>query len=306
MEQFDECLNQEIREQVRKSLEQVMKNYSYGSVNDNRELGELVSIILDNIIEKKVISSNLDHILEKSVLNHVMNVTVLSAILSIKAGLGKKDIEDITMGCLLHDIGKLILFEKYPELAEMEHTYSTKEHQLMQLHPILGFNSIARNKEIPIAVKKIVLLHHVWEVPEKSFDESKGIFDSYPIMFEGRKIRGEDKNLKVQIVQAVDAFESMINQHRGYRQSNSKAEALNHIASMVNTKFGESALLLKKFISPYSIGSHVQLSNGEIGVVEQQTCVADRPIVKLLSGLNNLTLIDLSKEYQNTTISREI
>lgn len=73
---------------------------------------------------------------------------------------GKKTLENILMGCLIHDIGlvRLKCHQKNPNFKVSE--LSKSELEEYKSHPSLGYELLKTMSHIPEAVKQIVLQHH--------------------------------------------------------------------------------------------------------------------------------------------------
>ena len=96
------------------------------------------------------------------------------------------------------------------------------------------------------------------------------------------------KSLSVSIVHVASDFEHFINDMSPNRVT--KKEAIDRILASREIVYGDAALLLANYISPYSIGDTVRLTNGKQGKVTSMTPLASRPIVTV-----NNRQIDLAK-----------
>lgn len=88
--------------------------------------------------------------------SHVLDVTALSIALAMQLDLGPKEIEDIALAAMLHDLGKLMIpyniMFKQGKLTE-------KEFQVMQLHPGLGYDIITQFLKLPEQIARPALEH---------------------------------------------------------------------------------------------------------------------------------------------------
>jgi HD-GYP domain-containing protein (c-di-GMP phosphodiesterase class II) len=88
--------------------------------------------------------------------SHILDVTALSVALAVKAGFSKKEVREIALGAILHDLGKLMIprniMFKPSRLTE-------KEFQVMQLHPGMGYKIIVEELKLPEHIARPALEH---------------------------------------------------------------------------------------------------------------------------------------------------
>jgi hypothetical protein len=218
-------------------------------------------------------------------------------LLSIKAGFTKDMIEDIGKGAILHDIGKIKLFSKYPNLCDPYHTYSFDEYELFKTHPYIGYENVEYNESISLVSKKIILLHHVWEDFDLSYSKDKRTYLSYPMYFRNNALSKEQKDETVCIVQA-----SNINVNR--------FSIFNYIKENGVKIFGKYATnLLLKYISVYKVGDTVKLDDDRLATVIKHTDDVNKPIIQInneeinLAENDNIKIVDIiDKENKGVKI----
>jgi len=149
-------------------------------------------------------------------LGHSTRVAAFSVKLGQAVGMSKKELEDLEIACLLHDLGKI----KTPDLILLKDGgLDPAESREMKRHPEDGAEILARaaslRKYIP-AVK----YHHEWH-------NGKG----YP---EG--LKGDEVPLSAAIIAISDAFDAMTST-RHYRKARSEAGALEEMMRCGGTQF---------------------------------------------------------------------
>jgi hemerythrin-like metal-binding protein len=87
---------------------------------------------------------------------HARRVTELARRLSARLGLNDAVTQDITLGALLHDIGKLSLDENL--LRKPEHAMDARERHELAMHPVLGQTVLMEVEELRTAAA--VVRHH--------------------------------------------------------------------------------------------------------------------------------------------------
>ena len=147
---------------------------------------------------------------------HSTRVAVLSLKMGKALGLSKKELEDLEIACLFHDVGKM----RTPDhLLFKEGRLNRDEHEEIMRHTEDGAQILSRaaflHKYIP-AVKH----HHEW------FNG-----DGYP---DG--LSGEDIPLHASIISVADAFDAMTS-IRPYRPSRAQADAVREIIRCAGTQF---------------------------------------------------------------------
>ena len=267
----------------------LMSFYSYDTLED-------VDIVMQ-IIESTIVGLNsivdfdLDEYLLKldDIFSHTLNTTVISTLLAIKSDqFSNTIIQQIALGSLLHDIGYIRLCDKYGVDSISELTA-----EQIREHAVIGYEMVKDDPYVSDMAKKIILMHHYWNDPSKSWDAEKGCYLSYPAEYGSRKIPVWSKSLSVSIVHVSSDFEHFINPV--VPDHISKKDAIKYIVDNREFIYGDAALLLSQYISPYSVGDDVKLSNGKIAKVAGMTQFPARPRINL-GGKQ----IDLSK---NTKIS---
>ncbi len=174
---------------------------------------------------------------------HSVDVATMSMIIAKKYGLSEKEVYDIGIAGLLHDVGK----SKIPnEVLNKPGKLTDEEFALMKKHSILGYGILKDKGEISEPISLGVLQHH-----EKL--NGKG----YPMGVEKNQI-----HLFAKILTVADIYDALVTE-RIYKKAYSQRDALEMIMSMteeldidVMKSFMDSVIL-------YPVDSIVELSNGE-------------------------------------------
>jgi hypothetical protein len=287
----DQVINEEFIITAKQYLDDILNNYSYNKTNDTKLLRDVVRLFIEQILSQPYFCNYLENVLliNSNLYGHVIRTATLSIILAIKANLPKNMIYEIGVGGLLHDIGMINLYIKYPRLNDKKHKYSFEEFQLFKTHPILGYNEVEYNDLIPLESKKIILLHHVWDEVESSYSAVNETYMSYPLCWKDNMLTKENKDIAVRIVQIVSIYDTIVNSEE---HSVDKRSLLMFWKTNKNLLFGsEVTNLFCNYISPYEVGEVVVLNNGSYAVVKEHTNDNFNPIVLL----DDTKTIDLSK-----------
>lgn len=182
---------------------------------------------------------------------HSMNVCVLSLLFGHFLGLEKYVLQELGLGALLHDIGKL----RVPlDILNKPDRLTKPEFEIMKQHPDLGVKIIQLASDLPGSVFDVVYSHH-----ERV--NGKG----YPRALKVNEITRFSK-----IVSIVDVYDAMTSD-RVYRNGKPCPEVIDFMYALRNYDFDD--YLMEKFVEclgVFPVGSLVELNTGEIGVVISQ------------------------------------
>ena len=211
---------------------------------------------------------------------HSVDVAPMSMVLAKQQGLSQKQIYEIGVAGLLHDIGKT----KIPlDILNKPARLTDEEFAVMKQHPVFGYRMIKDRDEFSNEICMAVLQHH-----EKM--NSKG----YPIGFPSDKITQYARILTI-----ADIYDALVTE-RPYKSAFSQRDAVEMIMSMT----GELDITaMKSFLESmilYPVDSIVELSNGEKAkVVKNNPHYILRPTVV---GIKSGRVYDLSMDIKCANI----
>ncbi len=174
--------NQELTETVKKQNEQLQRwnaqleydvqKQTIEIQKKNNELGRLNESLKKNFDNSIAAFSGLMELRDKRAQSHSKNVAEIAINVAKAMELPDKDIEDINVAALLHDIGKIgisdSLLQKDPEQMNLEELAEYK------LHPIRGQTAIDSIEDLRSA-GILVRHHHEWFNGEGFPDRLKGL-----------------------------------------------------------------------------------------------------------------------------------
>lgn len=206
---------------------------------------------------------------------HSQNVTIISYALGKWLGLSQGQLQQLALGAMLIDIGKM----KLPKALLNKRDRLTHDEKLeCQKHAIYSHELIKSYDFIDGNVKKIVLLHH------ERVDGS-----GYPM-----GLRGEKIPLMARIVAVADVYNAL-SSDRPYRSKLSPFEAIRVLETEYRDKLDSKILyVFLNRIGNCFIGQRVKLNDGRIGeivFITRQNVY--RPIIKL-EGSNKI--LDLNNQ----------
>ncbi|WP_050608121.1 HD-GYP domain-containing protein [Clostridium niameyense] len=194
---------------------------------------------------------------------HSLDTCIMTAFLGMSSGLNELELKEISIGAILHDIGKI----KIPNnIINKKGKLTDEEFEEIKKHPIYGREMLVKNLAISNNIIKIVEQHH---------ERIDG--NGYPYGLKGSQIC---KNAK--IVCICDVYDAVSND-RCYRKKFTPNDAYELILSGSGVMFDEELVRnFKNTFAIYPLGCRVKLSNGETGyVIRQNRGLPDRPVVRI-------------------------
>lgn len=218
--------------------------------------------------------------------HHSVNVSIFSIALGQRLGLSIKQLTELGMVALFHDIGKM---EIPTEILNKPNSLNDEEWRIIKRHPMEGVRFLLRLKRVDyISIRSaIVAFEHHMFFNNTGYPEVK----KYPPL-----------DLYSRIVSLADQYDAMTSARVYSRTPTSPDQALNLMMKQAGTQL--DPLLLQFFINMvgiYPIGTLVLLDSRELGLVyEINPLFMDRPHVIILTDdkgrRTDIQAFDLSKK----------
>jgi len=240
----------ELRNQAVTYMEQMFRDIRAGKYIDGKQVRKMVAGMVASILRNPdalVLLSNLrDH--DEYAVAHSINVCTLCLAFGRYLGLPARELTELGMGGLLHDVGEIRVSTN---IMRKQGLLTKEEALLMQTHTTHGADILRNSTAIPPSAISIALAHH-----ERSNGQGypKGLFE-------------KDIDYYSRIVGMIDVYDSVTSSHT-YRHCISSTEALKNMYNWRDNLFDAS--LIESFIQClgiYPVGSVVELGNGEVGIV---------------------------------------
>ena len=288
-------IDETLRAEAVKGVKRIFMDTRSGDIkalsNQIEATKKIVDDILDNILNNKDAMINIIDLkmFDDYTYYHSTNVAILSLLIGITLNLNKKQLYELCLGALMHDIGKVFISTS---IINKPAKLTSEEYNTIKTHPSLGVDYMNKLFSIPTSAINCILDHH------EKFDGS-----GYPMQKIGDKI-----SLYGRIVAVADVYDALISD-RPYRKGLPPSEAIEFIMGGSGSQFDIN--IVKIFITrvaPYPLGTCLKLSNGCLAIVvenHQECCL--RPTVKVFNdGKNKVTpyVIKLMEDshYINVTI----
>lgn len=237
-----------------------MDDIRFGRVLNVRAIEESVTDTVDSILRNPDAMMWLAQLRKKDQAHeqHCLNSCILAIAFGRHLGLPRDELQRLGICALLHDVGKLQIPDN---VLNKTGPLSDAEMALMRKHTDFGRVILMSARDLYHGAIDVAHSHHEW------VDGS-----GYP-----RGLNGSQISPFAKMVTIVDTYDDIIGEH-AYRDERTAFEALKEINSGRGKQFDES--LIKHFIDMigvFPVGSIVELSSGEVGIVLAQT--AGKPML---------------------------
>jgi HD-GYP domain-containing protein (c-di-GMP phosphodiesterase class II) len=209
---------------------------------------------------------------------HSLDVTIMGLALASAAGWEGTKLKTFGIGCLLHDLGKILID---PALLNKTGPLTPDEFEKLKAHPATGYEIIrAIAPRLGGLVPLVAHQHH---------ERQDG--SGYPRGIKGNEHLGHADPAKIHEFGAVcaiaDIYDAMIS-HRPYRRARPADEVVNTIIKYSGTHLNAQAVkIFMTTVTPFPLCSAIKVKNGKYtgyeGVVSDvHKTDFQRPTVRLL------------------------
>ena len=203
---------------------------------------------------------------------HSVNVGVLCGVIGMEMHMDEKEIAQLVMAALLHDLGKLSIPS---EILNKPGRLTQTEYKRMQEHPVMSYELIKDRFDISAQIKVAVLFHH------ENVDGT-----GYP-----NGVMGDEQTLFTKIIHVADVYDALVSK-RPYKEPYAPCEAAEYLMGGCGILFDQEVVeVMLRAIPLYPKGTEVELSDGRVGIVKENADAHNlRPVLRLMDG----TTLDLA------------
>lgn len=276
-------LRDDVEEQVKNKIKDILELHVYQQTEGLEKIAETAQNIITDILEEDEVVEKVYDVKERSadIYEHSLQVCTIATLIALKLGMTKKQVYDISVASLIHDLGLRYLVVRYED--QDINLLPAKEQEEYKKHPIYAYTAIKNETWLSDNAKEIVLNHH--ERKDKT---------GYPL--------GTDLVSRMtQIVGVCDEFDELI---CGIGKARVRVhEAINNIRNYSGIWYDAdivSAFL--QLIAVYPFGSKVRTNRGEVGIVMRQNPhFPERPVLRIVQdkygqAIHTELIVDLIKD----------
>lgn len=230
---------------------------------NNHEIIEQSQKIVSNVFQIPYYLLALHNLVisDHPVVHHAVRAAVYGAHLARAINLSRPRVQELFFGMLLMDVGMFFVPDSIRRSTSSPDPDSWKS---LHAHPLLGYRVLVNDAYVKTSLAVIALQHH------ENYDGS-----GYP-----RSLRENQIDLLARIAAICDRFSALL-EDRYHRAAMLPYDAMRVILGAEAVRF--DPILLRAFlgsVSIYPIGSLVELSTGEKGLV--LGCAPEKPLRPLV------------------------
>lgn len=261
-------LKDEVNIRCKEKVEQILSKHTYHRTDDMIEIGKTANSIITNIMEEENIVEQIFDIKERSadIYEHSISTCSLATLIALKMQLSKEMVYNISVGCLLHDLGIRYMDFDFEHIDFSDISQGDLEEY--KKHPVYGYTAVKTEEWLSKKSKDIILSHH------ERMDGS-----GYPL-------HNKDLTLETMIAGVCDFFDESIcgigcKQMKVY-------EVVEYLKSSKGKLFDEKVVdVLLEFVAVYPVGSKVMTNEGDIAIIiHQNKGFPERPALKVITDKN--------------------
>lgn len=260
---FDRSSIEQTIYETRLIMEKSLRKFQFNELVEFEKLKAVVNQLLSDILSRDFVTVNLTKIknTDAYLLEHSVNVCLLSMVTGIYLGYGKSELINLGLGALLHDIGKMFIPD---EIINKPSKLTLDEFNIVKNHTTFGGEAAKKIHGLALESIEVILYHH-----ERI--DGKG----YPM-----GVATEEIPEFAKIVSVADVFDA-ITSDRVYRDRIDAYTAVEFIIGETGTKFDRSVVrVFLKLVGYYPIGLRVALNSGEQGIIKKKN--KKKPVVRIL------------------------
>ena len=273
-------LSESVKERVNQGVKYIFNNpKDQGCVDAaNSVSGELMRVITEN--DALAIDIGTLRVNDEYTFKHSVDVASMAMIIAKRNKMSSKDVYQIGVAGLLHDLGKCDIPN---DILNKPDKLTDDEFTIMKKHPVYGYNILKNKSGVSNEILLGVLQHH---------EKING--SGYPM-----GVTTKNMSPYAQILAVADIYDALVTE-RPYKKAFSPRDAIEMIMAMTRELDMKSIRLLLNTVILYPVGSEVVLSNGERARVVEN--FIDYPTRPKVIGMATGTVYNLAEDIKYANI----
>lgn len=276
-------LRDDVERKIRNKVKDILEMHVYQHTEGLEQLAETAQNVITDILEEKAVMEKVYDVKERSadIYEHSLSVCTIATLVALKLEMPQKDVYDISVSALIHDLGLRYLVIRYED--QDIHFLPAREQEEYKKHTIYAYTAVKKETWVSEEAKDIILNHH---------EHKDG--SGYPL--------GTDLlSRPCQVLGVCDEFDEMI---CGIGKARVRVhEAINCIRNYSGIWYDDDIVhAFLQMIAVYPVGSKVLTNTGiKAVVIRQNNHFPERPVLRVLEdkygqAVTNEQIIDLIKD----------
>lgn len=257
-------LRDDVEQKIKSKVRDILELHVYQHTEGLEEIAETAQNIITDLLEQQEVVEKVYDVKERSadIYEHCLTTCTIATLVGLKLQLSEKDVYDISVSSLIHDLGLRYLIVRYEN--QDIHFLPKKQQEEYKKHAIYAYTAIKNEQWISEEAKEIILNHH-------EHKDSSG----YPL--------GTDTMSRAcQVMSVCDEFDEMI---CGIGKARVRVhEAINCIRNYSGIWYDSDIVnAFLQLIAVYPVGSKVRTNQGELAIViKQNPHFPERPVLRVM------------------------
>lgn len=257
-------LKDDVEVKIKNKVKEILELHVYQQTEGLQEIAKTAQNIISDILEEDAVVERVYDIKERSadIYEHSLTICTIATLVALKLEMSEKDVYDISVSSLLHDLGLRYLVVRYEN--QDIHLLPNKDQEEYKKHPIYGYTAVKGEDWISDNAKDIILNHH---------EHKDG---------SGYSLGTDIVSRQCQIVGVCDEFDEWI---CGIGKVRVRVhEAINCIRNYSGIWYDEEIVrTFLQLIAVYPVGSKVKTNEGELAIVMRQNPhFPERPVLRVI------------------------
>ena len=153
-------LKDDVEVKIKNKVKEILELHVYQQTEGLQEIAKTAQNIISDILEEDAVVERVYDIKERSadIYEHSLTICTIATLVALKLEMSEKDVYDISVSSLLHDLGLRYLVVRYEN--QDIHLLPNKDQEEYKKHPIYGYTAVKGEDWISDNAKDIILNHH--------------------------------------------------------------------------------------------------------------------------------------------------